>query len=130
MKATKEEMIEFINSFEKYHCEGYSYNVKIYHLPITREQREVLYDALETEEYFLDIQLALDALNEEIMSTMGTHDEKRERRHHRVQFTTEEHPVVGYKGFLFTDIRAFIVSTTVRAHKKGRIIKNKIKNPS
>lgn len=83
---TKKQMISFINSFELYPTMnswngsyGYSYNVKIHHLPFTSRQCDVLYEAINTDGFYSQLEDTIREWEED-MKKHGTHSEKKEIR--------------------------------------------------
>lgn len=79
-------MINFITGFEHYATMnswngsyGYSYNVKIHSLPFTSKQKDVLYEMLDTQEFFDNINYVVRDWDEEMVKH-GSHTEKKEMR--------------------------------------------------
>jgi hypothetical protein len=93
---TKAQMIKFITGFEKYptmnswnHSNGYSYNVKIHNLPLTKDEREAAYTMLNTDEFYENINEVVDEWGNE-MKKYGTHSnpvDKRDVKEEEPNFT-------------------------------------------
>jgi len=81
---TKAKMIEVITGFETYptmnswnNSYGYSYNVKIHHLPLTSSQRDAAYAMLDTQEFYdFHINPVVNSWEDsEKVRSFGTHSE-------------------------------------------------------
>ena len=81
---TKQKMINFITSLDLYptmnnwnNANGYSYNVKIHSLPLTREEKDKLYEMIGIDGFYDSFNFIIEDWEDE-MEKYGTHNGKKE----------------------------------------------------
>lgn len=97
MKKSKKRLISYITSIGTYPTMnswngsyGYSYNMKIYNLPVTQEQKNKLYELLDVEDIFDSVNLLIDTWQEMMFKKYGGYIKNEEYRFNIKEKTEEQ----------------------------------------